>query len=219
MVRVLNSFEDLGRSVYNLYQNGCSLHWHHIKNWDMSQIYDILKSCPKNANILEMGCGGSQVLRLFNEKGFVNCTGIDLTISQYDRSTQFHLMLRHRKCPYRLKKMDLTSTVFPDSYFDFVVTLSVIEHGVNIRAFLKESYRILKTGGILFLTTDYWEPKINTDDLGWNIFSKRELKDLIISAKEYGFSIDNGDIPPVSEPFIHYQGKNYTFASLTLIKC
>jgi ubiquinone/menaquinone biosynthesis C-methylase UbiE len=218
MARVLNSFEDLGRSVYNLYQNGCSTHWHHIKNWDLSQILNILKNYPKNARILEMGCGGSQLLRLFSEKGFVNCTGIDLTISRYDRSTQFHLMIHNHKRPYRLKKMDLTSTAFPDSYFDLVVTLSVIEHGVNLHNFLKESFRILKTGGILFLTTDYWEPKIDTGDLGWSIFSKKELKDFINLAKECGFSTDNVVIPPVSEPFIHYLGKDYTFASVTLIK-
>jgi len=218
MVKVLNSFEDLGRSVYNLYQNGCPLHWHPIKNWDMSQIFDILNGYGKDACVLEMGCGGSQVLNLFYEKGFVNCTGIDLTLSRYDRSIQFHRTFHDHKRPYRLMKMDLMNTTFPNSYFDFVVTLSVIEHGVNVNAFLKESYRILKTGGILFLTTDYWEPKIKTDDSGWTIFSKSELEDLISVAKDYGFSADRGEIPPVSEPFIHYLGKNYTFASITLKK-
>jgi ubiquinone/menaquinone biosynthesis C-methylase UbiE len=96
-----------------------------------------------------MGCGGSQVLRLFYQKGFVNCTGIDLSVSRQDRSIRFHLMLHNHRSPYKLMKMDLMNTTFPDSYFDFVVTVSVIEHDVNIDAFLKESYRILKTGGIL----------------------------------------------------------------------
>jgi ubiquinone/menaquinone biosynthesis C-methylase UbiE len=224
MAKVLNSFEELGKAVHNLHQNGCTSHSDPIKNWDMSQINDLLYKFPKDARILDMGYAGRNVLRLCYEKGFTNCVGIDLKVPIYDKVSQLWFMLRHGgKKPYTLIKMNLMKTTFPDSYFDVVVALSVIEHGVNIGTFLKEASRILKNKGVLFLTTDYWEPKINTDALNpyglrWNVFSKEELEHLIRSAKDYGFSSTNNEIPPVSEPFVHYLGKNYTFASVTLIK-
>jgi len=224
MVKVLNSFEDLGKAVYNLHQYGVTSHHDPIKNWDMPQINDLLCNFPKDARILDMGYAGRNVLRLCYEKGFTNCIGIDLKVPIYDKVAQLWFTLRHGgKKRYLLMKMNLMKTAFPDSYFDVVIALSVIEHGVNIGAFLKETSRILKNKGVLFLTTDYWEPKINTDELylyglRWNIFSKEELEHLIRSAKDYGFSSTNDEISPVSEPFVHYLGKNYTFASVTMKK-
>lgn len=224
MVEILNSFEDLGKSAHNVHLNGCSSHEHPVKNWDMSRILAILDKYEKNASILDMGCGGSNVLRLLNQKGFTKCVGIDLEISVWDRITQLRLMHGRPKRPYRLMRMDLTKTSFPASCFDLAIALSVIEHGVNIDAFLTESYRILKHNGILFLTTDYWEPKIDTSllktmGLDWNIFSKAELVNLIKKADNIGFVTEKGEIPPVSSPFVHWLGKDYTFAFVTFRKC
>lgn len=231
MPKVLTSFEDLGKAVHSMQQAGLTSHPHTMKDWDMFQINDLLNNYPKNAYILDMGCGGSHVLRLFYEKGFVNCTGIDLTISRTDRMTQVKFMFsrkpkrpyRRMKRPYRLMRMNMMKTNFPDSYFDLVVSLSVIEHEVDLNAFFKEAYRILKNGGVLFLTTDYWEPKISTDQLKiyglkWNIFSKKELENLVRLSEEYGFSSSDHDFPSVGETFVHWKGKNYTFASVTLKK-
>jgi SAM-dependent methyltransferase len=224
MVRILNSFEDLGRALYNLGKYGLAAHSDPMKNWDMSQINDLLNNFPKNARVLDMGCAGRNVLKLCYQKGFTNCIGIDLKIPVYDQLSQILYMLRHGgKKRYKLMKMNLMNTKFPDSYFDLVIVLSVIEHGVDIEVFLNESLRILKKKGVLFLTTDYWEPKIDTNGLRqyglpWKIFSKAELEDLIRSARDYGFSSIFSDISCVSEPFVHYNGKNFTFASVTLVK-
>ena len=68
--------------------------------------------------------------------------------------------------------------------FDFITSLSVIEHGVNIQNYFKEMNRILKKDGILLTSTDYWpdkivngvktkyNPKHNPD----NIFSMEEIE-------------------------------------------
>ena len=50
-----------------------------------------------------------------------------------------------------------------DSYFDSIICLSVIEHGFNEDLFFSQFSRILKKGGFLILSFDYWEKKINTD--------------------------------------------------------
>jgi len=221
MIRVLNSWEDLGKSIGKLQKARCGYHGDATKNWDLSQINEIFRNYEKDIRILDMGCRASHILRFAYERGFRNCIGIDLSISIEDRLSQVQLMLRDKtlRRPYRLMKMNLMKTTFPDHYFDFIICLSVIEHGVNIDSFLKESSRILKNGGTLFVSTDYWEPKINTDDsqlfgLKWNIFSRREIEDLIGLAKNYGLMMDSCEIPPVGEQIIHLLGRNYTFISL-----
>ncbi len=45
--------------------------------------------------------------------------------------------------------------------FDYITSLSVIEHGVNIENYFKEMNRVLKKGGMLLTSTDYWYDKIN----------------------------------------------------------
>lgn len=225
MIRVLNSWEDIGKSIGELQKEGCGYHWDAMKNWDLAQVNEILKSCEKDARILDMGCLGSHVLRFCYKRGFRNCIGIDLHISIKDRLLQAHLMLQDKtlRRPYRLMQMDLMKTNFPNDYFDFIVSLSVIEHCVNINSFLKESSRILKSGGNLFVSTDYWEPKISTDasehfGLKWNIFSRKEIEDIIDLAKKYGLVMDNSEIPLVDEQFVHWLGRNYTFISLVFRK-
>ena len=140
------------------------------------RLSDLLNNYQKNAHILDMGCGGSQVLRLLRERGFYNSIGIDLKISNYDRLMKLYRIARDRKSPYKLKTMDMTKTTFSDSYFDCIFTVSVIEHGVDLEAFLKESNRLLKVGGRLFITTDYWEPKIDVGPGSRLCFQGKSLK-------------------------------------------
>jgi len=229
MIRLLSSWEDLGRSIGELQKEGFSYgdyHWDAMKNWDLAQVNEILKVMRKDARILDMGRAGSQVLRLCHKRGFRNCIGIDLKISIEDKLLQAHLMFKDKtlRRPYRLMKMNLMKTTFPNSHFDFIVVLSVIEHGVNVDSFLKESSRILKSGGNLFVSTDYWEPKISTDNvsellgLKWNIFSRKEIEDLISLAKKYGLVMDNYEIPPVGEQIVRWSGKSFTFISLAFRK-
>ena len=51
---------------------------------------------------------------------------------------------------------DLEKTGFQNNTFDFVTSLSVIEHGINIENYFKEMNRILKKEGLLLTSTDYW---------------------------------------------------------------
>lgn len=224
MIRVLNSFEDLGKSVHGLHQAESTSHQHPVKNWDLYYTSELLNNYPKTAQILDMGCAGNFVLNLCHQQGFKNCIGIDLTISAFDRIDQIkHLAGNEHKIPFKLKRMNIMNTTFGDNHFDLVTSLSVVEHEVNLETFFRENYRILKRGGTLFLTTDYWDPKIDTTGirpfgLAWKIFSKKELNNLVNIAQQNGFSVFDNSVPSVSVPFVHWKGKNYTFASVTLTK-
>jgi len=230
MIRVLQSLQEVGNAIGILQLRDCGYHRNPIKNWDLAQIdailERILKIKGKNIVVLDMGCGGFNVLNLLCRRGLTNCYGIDLSVSLGDRLRQIGLMIKCRKLrlPYKIIKGDLTRIHFPNNSFDLIVCLSVIEHGINIERFLSEAARLLKTEGMLYISTDYWEPKILTNDvakphgLAWNIFSKMEIEKMVKLAKECNLRMKNEDVPPINDKVIHWNGKDYTFLSLVFKK-
>ena len=69
----------------------------------------------------------------------------------------------HNDKHLKLSIQSLEETNYQSNTFDFVTSLSVIEHGVDIHKYFMEMNRILKKGGLLLTSTDYWlEKTINT---------------------------------------------------------
>lgn len=54
--------------------------------------------------------------------------------------------------PGIVKKVDITNITFEDGYFDLVVCNHVLEHIEDDIKAMKELYRVLKTGGIVYIT-------------------------------------------------------------------
>jgi SAM-dependent methyltransferase len=225
MIRILESFEQVGEAVLTLQKRGCPLHSTPQKNWDMAQILGILDNEKPNW-ILDMGCGGLHVLTLCRDYGVPNIFGVDLEFRLIDRLRPYLYAIRDKstKLPYRLIRGNLTKTSFPNNSFDLITCLSVIEHGVNVESFLKEASRLLRQNGKLYVSTDYWEPKISVEKsirpfgLSWNIFSKEEIKDLVNRAKKCNLLIEDENIPSPKEKVVHWNGKDYTYISLIFKK-
>jgi len=53
----------------------------------------------------------------------------------------------------RFEIVDGTNLVFPDSYFDKIVSFETIEHTTQYQKMLEEFYRVLKPGGLAFIST------------------------------------------------------------------
>jgi len=112
---------------------------------------------------------------------------------------------------------------FKDNEFEAAICLSVLEHGVDITRFFKEASRILTNGTKLYVSVDYWEPKIPTVGISmygrpYTIFCRKEVMAMIQIAHKYGFRLkQNMEIPEVCEPVIYFLDKAYTFLSIEFI--
>src|SRR5207247_1128403 len=120
----------------------------------------------------------------------------DLQIPWPLRFSQWKRMLRsssHAR-PFKLQNGDITALPFVNNSIDIAYAVSVIEHGVDINRFFAEAQRVLKPGGLLFVTTDYWPDTVATGsvrpfDLSWRIFSRDEINALVDQAQAEGFGL------------------------------
>lgn len=131
------------------------LHMDPVKNWDSLAAWSVitrLVSGKKRAKVLDAGGEYySVILRQLQQSGFTNLTCINLV---FDASSVSEGI--------RFQFGDITHTHFPKNKFDAVTCLSVIEHGVDPGEYFREMSRILKPGGILFTSVDYWTTPIDT---------------------------------------------------------
>ena len=227
MIKVLQNWEEIGQCVQGLCRKGLPTHQSPEKNWDLYQLVQVVQDLPPTAHIVDLGCAGSNILKLLYALGYQNLQGIDLSIPILDRLRQGGRMWRNRsfRRPYRISRQNMTKTRFADGSFDLAVCVSVIEHGVEGSQFLAEASRILKPGGRLFLTTDYWEVKIPVDatirdfNLPWMICSRGEMEELIRTAKNHSLYLwEECAIPDCGNTCVVWKQREYTFIGIVFRK-
>jgi len=215
VIKVLKNWQEIGEATLGLQRKGLPTHTDTRKNWDQFLVYETIASQDRNSCIIDLGCSPYCTLNFLAAMGFKNLYGIDLNIEDSEIEN----------APYRLYRGDITNTPFPSDFFDFAVSISVVEHGVDLRTFFKEVSRILKDKSRLFITTDYWKEKksiaasIKPLGLPWKVFDKNDIEELIITAQDYGLAIEEDiNIPPCSDKPIFWQGVEYTFIGLIFRK-
>lgn len=113
--------------------------------------------CQKNSKILEIGCGAGYFLKWLEK--FYDATGIDISYDAIE-------LAKKRVKKAALKVASAEELPFRDSTFDCVIAFDVIEHLKNPKKFFSETYRVLKSKGILILSTP------NPESLGAKIKAK-----------------------------------------------
>lgn len=213
MIKVLSSWQEIEAATLEIKRQGLPLHLDIHKNWDHLLLYDDILTKDKQSSIVDLGCGECCTLNFLAALGFKNLYGIDLKIEA------------NADTAYSLYQDNLTQTRFGSNFFDIVVSISVIEHGVELPAFFTEVSRLLKPDGLLFLTTDYWEEHLVIDSsirpfgLEWKVFCQADIERLIILAEENNLVLErNGNIPICSDKPIAWYNHNYTFISLVFRK-
>ena len=181
-------------------------HWP-IKSWDTYKMVKMISYAKRNSYILDVGCYESPILPMLKRLGFINLYGCDLVLkSDHNPNFTNSSSLEHQEDyepiaemyndkSYQLTIQNLEATNYREQIFDYVTSLSVIEHGVNVENYFREMSRIIKNNGYLLTSTDYWPDKLvnnksvlskSTPD---TIFSRDEIENLIEIADKNGFKL------------------------------
>ena len=107
------------------------------------RIIDEYLPVKKEGTILVAGAGLGYEAVLINQEFKLKTVGVDLNIDSNN--------LFPKKLDLLLQRQDLTSLAFGGNAFDLVYCYHVLEHVADHMAVLKEIYRVLKPGGVLFV--------------------------------------------------------------------
>ncbi len=117
---------------------------------DLNKIIDIFRKKGVR-RILDLGCGAGRNLIPLAKAGF-EVHGIDLS------ETAIHFLsklIRKINVNAKLKIGNIYDPLpYPNEYFDAIISIQVLQHGTRkqIEFAIKEMKRILKKGGIIFVT-------------------------------------------------------------------
>ena len=186
------------------------------KNWDsLAALACTLERTGPSARILDAGAEVySVILPWLFLYGYRNLVGINLT---FDRTV--------RRGPIRYERGDLTHSRFDAGSFDAIICQSVLEHGVDVTAYLAETARLLRPGGLVMTSVDYFDAPTDTGGIrpygmDYRVFSRADVTALLATARGFGLvPCDPIDLS-CEERAIQWEtyGLEYTFLMLTLQK-
>jgi 2-polyprenyl-6-hydroxyphenyl methylase / 3-demethylubiquinone-9 3-methyltransferase len=155
----------------------------------------------KKINLLDIGCGGGLLSEPMCRLG-ANVVGIDASAKNIEVA-KFHAKKNRLKINYKVASPEKLQTKIK---FDVILNMEIVEHVEDIDFFIKESAKMLKKNGLMFVATlnktlrsyafaiigaEYilkWLP-IGTHD--WEKFVKPN--DLIKASKKNGLSLKKLD--------------------------
>ena len=212
MNTALKSREDVNLAIKIIEASKLNLHPNiPEKNWDsLIALKIITQITNSSAKILDAGGEmNSSILFWLYQLGFSNLKCLNLNFKK-----------RIKRGRIEFIPGDLTITPFPNNYFDVVTCISVIEHGVNEEKYFKEMNRILKKGGLLITSTDYWEIKIEPGGkLAHNnpifIYDKESVKKLLNNAFKSNFRLFGPEIDlSCQDKVVNWKKANLEFTFL-----
>lgn len=95
--------------------------------------------------LLDLGCGAGDLLQTARKQGWQG-QGLDVS-SQAAKHV--------RELGFEVFEGELEAAEFPDGHFDVVTAAELVEHVFDPRALVREVVRILRPGGLFWLTTPH----------------------------------------------------------------
>ena len=123
--------------------------------------------------LLEPGCGRGDFLSGFQSLG-LSCWGLDLS----EKAGNALENVEVRQC-----NLEKDNFPYHDNFFDVIYHKSLLEHLRDPENFMKESYRVLKPGGLFLSLVHYWQSnyKIYFDDYTHRTpFTEISLQDIYL---------------------------------------
>jgi 2-polyprenyl-3-methyl-5-hydroxy-6-metoxy-1,4-benzoquinol methylase len=212
----LQSMEQILDATRYLPDNGLMESGISAKNWEAVQVIPYFR----DGNWLDMGSDGGIVLENLKRKNIKGIkVGIDLAYTEVfgNRDGVDYI------------KGDLMDVPLPDGFFNYITSLSVIEHEVDFGKFAKEVSRLLAKGGELFVSFDFWQPKPIYEKrklykLDWNILDAEDVGSLLTELEENGLLITTEIDWTIKDAVINdtycspVKDVSYTFGILHFIK-
>jgi SAM-dependent methyltransferase len=211
MNRALRSRREWQTAAKVVCKAGLTPHPDTVKNWDhLAALHYILSHTGKPARVLDAGgLVHSPLVGWLSMHGYTSLHVINLSFEDdFTLGTIQYI------------RGDCARTPYPNNFFDIVACLSVVEHGVSIRHFLNESHRILRPGGSLIISTDYWGHSIATMPSDGKIFTPGEIRQIVECAISIGFEPTGAIDYETNERTIKWESEelSYTFIIFALIK-
>jgi len=182
----------------------------------------LIAACPRHWRLLDVGCLRCPILDWAYQLSFRDLEGCDLGgIQPFSPWQQTWRRLTGRPL-YRLSLQDLQHTSFPERSFEIITSMSVIEHGVNVDAYFSEMARLLRPGGYLITSTDYWQmplmqtPPIMTEFGPMRVFCADDLTRMFQVAHAEGLELLAPFDPASPQRMVAWHGVEYTFAYFVL---
>lgn len=134
-----------------------------------SRFRDLLlsfESCRRSNHILDVGCGSGHFLKVAIEMGW-KAHGTEIASSAFEQLSRLGINSFCGK---------LESANYAGEFFDVVYCSEVIEHLVDPMTLLREIGRILRPGGLLYLTTPNFD-SLSRRVLGskWRVIGKEHI--------------------------------------------
>ena len=152
-------------------------------------------------SILDVGCADGKMLEfLLKELKVHDYKGVD-----FDQKL---INLANKDIKKHLEVGNALNLKFKENSFDVLISTAVIEHLENPEKFLKESYRVLKEGGIIILTTPspFFE-KLGSlvghlkDDTHFKTYNLKQLRRLLIRNNFKILESKRFMVSPIGMPF------------------
>ena len=156
------SFKELENYYHDLYAKDKRVHKTGKPRFRDYALNKTLKSyLPKNASVLDIGANFGSTLLAFPKS--YNLEGIELSESAANAANKSSRLKIHQTS---FEEINL-----PNSRFDCIVSLAVIEHIFDINFFLKKISKLLKPGGIVVLMTgDYSSWSAQNLSHNWHLY-------------------------------------------------
>ncbi|MDO9463825.1 MAG: class I SAM-dependent methyltransferase [bacterium] len=160
---------------------GLSPGWDNSKAWEISMIYEAVKRCYVGTKFLDIGAGQGILPVLLSTKGYtVTCIDTKPVPAFVEWSKQLSI---------KNDEGTIFSLPYPDSSFDAVTSVCVLEHIASFPGeperwaeivnptldALMEIARVLKTGGLTSHTVDFYFPETKSN---FAAYTKRILLEL-----------------------------------------
>jgi SAM-dependent methyltransferase len=131
---------------------------------------------PRNARILDAGCGSGRMLDELRHRGRV--TGVDANADAVSAT---------RRRGHVAWLATIEDMPFTDASFDLVTCLDVIEHTPDDRVTLRELRRVTRPGGALVVTVPAYQALWSAHDIVNGHYRRYRVPELRAAAQEAGW--------------------------------